>query len=153
MDNTQNTNPNTGQNTGQSPNQNTKSNNRPEMVIRDGSLKATVWRNEGDKGPYFTTSMAKTYSDERGNPKDTQNFSQSDLLRVAELGRETYGVINQLKRQLALEQSQSQTQQLGQQQDQQSDQLHMHDREAFRQTRRPSNGDDSLQTPAPSHQR
>lgn len=73
---------------------------KPEFVHRDGSLKATVWRNEGEKGPYFTTSFARTYTDKDGNPRDTQSFSQTDLLRLAELGRETYGMINDLKREL-----------------------------------------------------
>ncbi len=114
------------QNTSQPQNQNTPS-NKPELVVRDGSLKATVWRNEGDKGTYYTTSLAKTYTDQQGNPRDTQNFSQTELLRVAELGREAYGMISELKRQHSLENSQNQS--------------HAQDCKNFKQSRRPNGHD------------
>ncbi len=130
MDNMQNQTQNTNQQ--QNNNENSQSQgNKPELVVRDGSLKATVWRNESDKGPYYTTSLAKTYTDNQGNPRDTQNFSQSDLLRVSELGREAYGMINDLKRQQGLEQSQNVTSQQS--------------RDDFKQSRR-TGGHDQQQT-------
>lgn len=113
--------------------------NKPELVVRDGSLKATVWRNESDKGLYFTTTFARTYSDAQGNPKDTQSFSQTDLLRLAELGRETYGVINDLKRE------QSQSQRVENEPDQHQDDAS--EREAFKDQRRQQNGQSQQQTP------
>lgn len=64
--------------------------NTPAIVIRDGSLKATIWENEGDSGTFLTTTFAKTYSAEGGDPKDTQSFSRNDLLRVAELARRAH---------------------------------------------------------------
>jgi len=103
--------------------------NKPELVVRDGSLKATIWRNEGEKGPYFTTTLARTYSDAQGNPKDTQSFSQVDLLRLSELNREAYGMINDLKRELTLSQAVEQD----------------HEREAFKQGRRQQNGQSQQQ--------
>lgn|GEM_PF-1621300 len=114
MDNTQNIN---------QPQQDTAPAEKP-TVIRDGNLKASIFHNVSEDGKaYYTTKLAKTYSDQDGNPRDTQNFSQSDLLRVAELGREAYAKINELKRGQSVEQSQTQSQ----------------DREAFKQSRRPSN--------------
>lgn len=77
-------------------------NNKPEITLRDGNLKATVWRNEGDKGEYHAVNLAKTYTGEDGKPRDTASFSQSDLLRIAELSRETYGAINDIKRERPL---------------------------------------------------
>jgi len=134
MDNMQNQNANKQQQP-QNTNEGSQSQgNKPETVIRDGSLKATVWRNESDKGPYYNTTLAKTYTDQQGNPRDTQNFSQSDLLRVAELGREAYGMINDLKRGQGIDQSQAQ------------------DREAFKQSRR-SGGQDQQQTQSQSFRR
>lgn len=103
---------------------------KPELVHRDGSLKATVWRNEGEKGPYFTTSFARTYADKEGKPRDTQSFSQTDLLRLAELGRETYGMINDLKQELRQKQSQTQTTQP----------QHDPEYEAFKKSRNKENG-------------
>ena len=103
---------------------------QPELVVRDGSLKATLWKNDSEKGAYFTTTFARTYSDDQGNPRDTQSFSQTDLLKLAELGRETYGIINDLKRE--------QSQRVEQSQDE--PQSHSNDREAFKQQRAQSNG-------------
>ena len=73
---------------------------RPADVLRDGALKATIWENHGEKGPYFTTTLAKTYEDRNGKPRDTHSFSGSDLLRIAELARNAYGRSNELRRDL-----------------------------------------------------
>lgn len=79
---------------------------RPADVLRDGALKATIWKNSGEKGPYFTTTLAKTYEDRNGKPRDTHSFSGSDLLRVAELARDAYARSNQLRRDLGKQRSQ-----------------------------------------------
>ena len=74
--------------------------NQPEETLRDGNLKATIWVNEGEKGPYVSVTLAKTYTDDNGKYQDTNSFSQSDLLRVAELSRQAYVCGNELKREL-----------------------------------------------------
>jgi hypothetical protein len=33
----------------------TEQTRQPADVIRDGSLKATIWRNEGEDGPFYPT--------------------------------------------------------------------------------------------------
>ena len=99
-------------------------NNKPDVVIRDGRLKATVWRNDGENGPYWTTAFAKTITGKDGNPRDVQSFSQTETLRLGELGREAYAAINQLKRGMAQQQSQGQT------------------RDGFKQSRRQPNAQD-----------
>ena len=71
--------------------------NRPAQTLRDGPLKAVIWENEGEKGPYFSTTLAKTYEDRDGNLRDTHSFSGSDLLRVAELARQAYTASNELR--------------------------------------------------------
>ena len=67
-----------------------KENQGPEETIRDGFLKATIWKNEGEKGPYFTVSVAKTYEKD-GELRDGHSFSGQDLLPLAELMRRAYG--------------------------------------------------------------
>lgn len=42
------------------------SNNPPVETLRDGALKASIFRNEGDNGPFFNTIFSKTYKDELG---------------------------------------------------------------------------------------
>ena len=75
-------------------------NNKPVEVIRDGSLKASIFRNEGEKGTFFSTTLSRTYTDERGNFHDTNVFSGTDLLRVSELARKAYSVSRDLKQEL-----------------------------------------------------
>lgn len=80
------------------------SKNGPEDTIRDGSLKASIWRNEGDKGPYFTANFARTYKDDQGNLQDAQSFNAGDLLRVSELARQAHHRTNELRREAFKEQ-------------------------------------------------
>ncbi|MEO1151835.1 MAG: hypothetical protein AAFW83_12740 [Pseudomonadota bacterium] len=84
-------------------------NNRPIETIRDGRYKASVWSNEGENGPYLSVKFAKTYTDASGKAQDTQTFSDSDLLQVAEVARETYRVTRDLRQELRAEYGQAQT--------------------------------------------
>ncbi|MEM7667964.1 MAG: hypothetical protein AAF317_02290 [Pseudomonadota bacterium] len=78
--------------------------NQPTETLRDGSLKATVWENQNDKGEsFFSVTLAKTYEDRDGKLKDGHSFSQSDLLRIAELAREAHGVVRDIRRERAQE--------------------------------------------------
>ncbi|KCZ89727.1 hypothetical protein [Hyphomonas jannaschiana] len=78
------------------------SNNPPVETLRDGPLKASIFRNEGENGPFFITVLSKTYKDERGELRDTNAFSAGDLLPVSELGRQAHHRVNELRRELAL---------------------------------------------------
>lgn len=102
--------------------------NKPDLVVRDGSLKATVWNNRGDNGSYHTVAFAKTYEDKEGDLKDTQSFYQSDLLRIAELSRETYGKISDLRRDQNRDQNRAENQA-------QSQEPPREERDAFREQR------------------
>jgi len=90
------TNPNQQQE--QQPQQQEQQNKGPEDTLRDGALKATIWRREGEKNDYFTTSFAKTYQDKEGNLKDAHSFGHNDLLGVAELARQAHQRTSELKR-------------------------------------------------------
>jgi len=70
----------------------------PVDTLRDGALKATIWRRQSETKDYFTTSFAKTYSDKEGALKDGHSFGQSDLLGVAELARLAHQRTAELKR-------------------------------------------------------
>ncbi|MCA8883148.1 MAG: hypothetical protein KDA50_05290 [Rhodobacteraceae bacterium] len=72
--------------------------NRPIETLRDSRLKAAIWENASETGPYYTVTLAKLYDDKDGQTKETQSFSASELLRVAELAREAHGVVRDLKR-------------------------------------------------------
>lgn len=79
------------------------SNNGPADTLRDGHLKASIWRNEGEKGHFFSTTLARTYEDREGNLKDSQSFASNDLLRVSELARSAYTRSRELDREQAQE--------------------------------------------------
>ncbi len=74
------------------------SDRQPEETLRDGNLKATLWRNEGENGPYFNVTIAKTYKDNHGKYQDTNSFSGTDLLRVSEISRQAYTRSSELRR-------------------------------------------------------
>ena len=72
--------------------------NTPRDVLRDGNLKASIWRNDGEKGPFYSVSLARVYRDDQGEPRDAHSFSGTDLLRVSELARKTYDRTQELRR-------------------------------------------------------
>ncbi len=54
--------------------------NQPLETFRDGRLKATVWENQGDSGPYHTVTLSKVYEDKEGKLQETHSFTGSELL-------------------------------------------------------------------------
>lgn len=72
--------------------------NKPVDTLRDGSLKASIFRNEGDKGHFYATTFARTYRDADGNPRDTHSFIGTDLLKLSELARAAYTRTSDLRR-------------------------------------------------------
>lgn len=86
------------------------SNTPPAGTLRDGNLKATIWKNEGEKGPYFSTTFSRSYRDEEGNYRDTDSFSSADLLRVSELARQAHHEARSLWRELSQERGQNRDQ-------------------------------------------
>ncbi|MDG1288090.1 MAG: hypothetical protein P8P30_11115 [Rickettsiales bacterium] len=74
----------------------TQPKNRPEN-IRDGMLNADIWRNEGEKGAYYSTQFSRAYKDKEGNYRRTDSFSKDDLLRVSELARNAYNRVSELQ--------------------------------------------------------
>ena len=71
--------------------------NQPTETLRDGSLKATIWKNEGEKGAFFSVNLSRTYKDEAGNYHDSDSFSGSELLRIAHLASRAYDQVSELR--------------------------------------------------------
>ena len=71
---------------------------QPADTIRDGNLKATIWRNEGESGPFYATSFSRSYKDRDGEYRDTHSFVAADLLKLSELARTAYTRTNALHR-------------------------------------------------------
>ncbi|MEM9238474.1 MAG: hypothetical protein AAGB07_00735 [Pseudomonadota bacterium] len=68
---------------------------RPQETLREGSLKAAIWRNEGENGPYHSVTVSRTYKDRDGNLQDTQSFRPKDLLGLSELARRAHHNANE----------------------------------------------------------
>lgn len=64
--------------------------NGPADVLRDGNIKATIWKNERENGPSFSTVFSRSWQAEEGAYKDSHSFSGTELLRVSELARGAY---------------------------------------------------------------
>ncbi len=58
---------------------------RPAYVARFGVLKATVWRQESNKGPWYSVVLSRRYQDQTGEWRSAQSFGRDHLLLVAKL--------------------------------------------------------------------
>lgn len=64
---------------------------RPVKTLRDGAIKAAIWQNESENGPFFAVTFARTYKDSEGKLHDNDSFSGSQLLQLARLADKAYG--------------------------------------------------------------
>lgn len=67
-------------------------NNKPLETLRDGAIKATIWKNQGEKGPFYSVEFSRTYLVGE-DYKDASSFSGSDILKVAHLASRAYETI------------------------------------------------------------
>jgi len=58
---------------------------RPAYEARFGLLKATVWRQESDKGPWYSVVLSRSYQDQNGQWQSSHSFGRDNLLLVAKL--------------------------------------------------------------------
>jgi hypothetical protein len=58
---------------------------RPAYEARFGLLKATVWRQESNKGPWYSVVLSRRYQDQTGEWRSAQSFGRDHLLLVAKL--------------------------------------------------------------------
>jgi hypothetical protein len=72
-------------------------NTKPAATIRDGALKATIWRNTGDKGEFHSVRFTRTWKDEQGHYHDSDSFSGAELLRLAHLATKAYDQLASLR--------------------------------------------------------
>ena len=68
-------------------------NNTPIETIRDGQLKATIWKNPSENGGFYNVDLIRSYQDAEGNWQDSRSFSGTELLRVSHLATRAYGRI------------------------------------------------------------
>lgn len=74
----------------------TTTNQKPAATLRDGSLKATLWRKQSEKGVFFNVTLSRTYKD-GADYKDSNSFSGAELLRIARLAGQAYDLAGELR--------------------------------------------------------
>lgn len=69
---------------------------KPARTLRDHNIKAVIWRNQSDKGPWYSVEFIRSYKD--GDEwKDTRTFSNGQLLQVSHLAAKAYDAVAKLQ--------------------------------------------------------
>ena len=79
----------------------TTNNKKPATTLRDGNLKAVIWKNAKEDGMFYSTTFSRTYKDGEGNYAYAYGFSGSELLRLAQLATKAYEYAHSLRKQAA----------------------------------------------------
>ena len=72
--------------------------NGPAKKFSVGRVNATIWRNEGAKGLYYTVNFDRRYRTDEGEWKSIASFSPEDLPDLAEAAQMAQAAIPLLKR-------------------------------------------------------
>ena len=70
---------------------------KPYATLRDGAIKAVIWKNSGEKGDFYSVDFSRTYKDDQDEYRDSSSFSGTDLLKVNRLSLKAYDVISEAR--------------------------------------------------------
>ena len=54
-------------------------NNKPANQLRCGNIKATIWQNVSENGPFFATTFSRPFKDQAGAWRNGSSFGLNDL--------------------------------------------------------------------------
>ena len=54
-------------------------NKQPANQLRCGNIKATIWQNVSEKGPFFSTTFSRPFTDQFGAWRNGTSFGLNDL--------------------------------------------------------------------------
>ena len=63
-------------------------NNRPANTLRCGNIKATIWENTSEKGPFFSTTFSRPFKDQSGTWRNGTSFGHNDLEALVTVARD-----------------------------------------------------------------
>ena len=63
-------------------------NNKPANQLRCGNIKATIWENTSEKGPFFSTTFSRSFKDQSGEWRNGTSFGLNDLEALVSVARE-----------------------------------------------------------------
>ena len=52
---------------------------KPVTTLRCSSIKASIWKNEGMKGPFYNVTVARSYKGPDGVWKNAESFGVADI--------------------------------------------------------------------------
>ena len=55
------------------------SSKRPATTLRCGNIKATIWQNVSENGPFFATTFSRPFKDQAGTWRTVASIGLSDL--------------------------------------------------------------------------
>jgi hypothetical protein len=61
---------------------------QPANRLRCGNIKATIWENAGEKGPFFSTTFSRPFKDQSGAWRNGTSFGLNDLEALLTVARE-----------------------------------------------------------------
>ena len=53
--------------------------NKPATTLRRGLVKATIWENASKNGPFFSTTLSRSYKESSGKWSNGTSFGLNDL--------------------------------------------------------------------------
>lgn len=65
-------------------------NTKPIETLRDGALKATIWKTFGEKGNFFRVRLTRSWKDDAGKYHDSDSFVGTEILRASRLLAQAY---------------------------------------------------------------
>jgi hypothetical protein len=63
-------------------------NNKPANTLRCGNIKATIWENTSEKGPFFSTTFSRPFKDQSGAWRNGTSFGLNDLEALVNVARD-----------------------------------------------------------------
>ncbi len=63
-------------------------NNKPANQLRCGNIKATIWENVSENGPFFSTTFSRPFKDQSGAWRNGTSFGLNDLEALVTVVRE-----------------------------------------------------------------
>jgi hypothetical protein len=62
--------------------------NQPTHTLRCGNIKATIWQNVSEKGPFFATTFSRPFKDQSGAWRNGISFGLNDLEALVTVAHE-----------------------------------------------------------------
>jgi len=67
---------------------------RPANTLRCGNIKATIWQNVSERGPFFSTTFSRPFKDQAGPWRNGTSFGLNDLEALMNVALEAKEWIN-----------------------------------------------------------